>query len=81
MYAFCPVIALAKWAVTGRNPFRQERGMEFVHDVADWVGGYPYAYAGAPAVRAFVERLGFRCLRTIPARVPTGCNEFIFERV
>jgi len=77
---FCPLIALAKWAVTGRNPFRQERGMEFVHDVVDWVGGYPYEYASADAVRQFVEQRGFVCLRLVPARVPTGCNEFVFQR-
>ena len=76
--AFAPVIWIAKLAVTGRNPARQERGMDFYYDVVDWVGGYPYEYASADALRAQVEALGFDCLRWRAAEVPTGCNEFVF---
>lgn len=75
-----PVIYLAKWAVTGENPRKKERGMDFFHDVVDWVGGYPYEYASRDEIIAFVQALGFTSLRVIPAQVPTGCNEFIFRR-
>lgn len=77
--AFYPVIAGAKWVVTRRNPFRQERGMDFYFDVVDWVGGYPYEYASCDELERSVEALGFTTLRRIPARVPTGCNEFVFR--
>jgi 2-polyprenyl-6-hydroxyphenyl methylase/3-demethylubiquinone-9 3-methyltransferase len=79
--AFVPIIALAKWAVTGRDPRRQQRGMDFYYDVIDWVGGYPYEYASIDELRLFVETLGFRCLRWRAAEVPTGCNEFVFRRL
>lgn len=78
--AFYPVIAGAKWVVTRSNPFRQERGMDFYFDVVDWVGGYPYEYATCEELEQTVEALGFATLRRIPARVPTGCNEFVFRR-
>lgn len=78
--AFAPVIWLAKLAVTGRNPARQDRGMDFHYNVIDWVGGYPYEYASPDELRAQVEALGFRCLRWRAAEVPTGCNEFVFVR-
>jgi 2-polyprenyl-6-hydroxyphenyl methylase/3-demethylubiquinone-9 3-methyltransferase len=78
---FVPIIALAKWAVTGRDPRRQQRGMDFYYDVIDWVGGYPYEYASTDEVRALVEPLGFECLRWRTAEVPTGCNEFVFRRL
>jgi 2-polyprenyl-6-hydroxyphenyl methylase/3-demethylubiquinone-9 3-methyltransferase len=78
--AFVPIIALAKWAVTGRDPRRQQRGMDFYYDVVDWVGGYPYEYASIDELRALVEPLGFECLRWRAAEVPTGCNEFVFQR-
>ena len=77
---FSPVIWLAKLAVTGRHPARQERGMDFHYDVIDWVGGYPYEYASALELRTQVEALGFQCLRWRDAEVPTGCNEFVFIR-
>jgi len=76
-----PVIFLAKWLVTRRNPFRQARGMDFYYDVVDWIGGYPYEYGNVEEITKCVEALGFQTERVIPAEVPTGCNEFIFKRV
>ena len=80
VYAFLPVIWLAKGLVTGRDATRQERGMDFYYNVIDWVGGYPYEYASVDELRALVEPLGFECLRWRAAEVPTGCNEFLFRR-
>ena len=77
---FYPVIYLAKWCVTGKSPRQKERGMDFFHDVVDWVGGYPYEYASAEEVRTFVKQRGFLEVRFKPPRVPTGCNEFLFRR-
>jgi SAM-dependent methyltransferase len=77
---FAGVIYLAKLAVTRRNPLEKERGMDFWYDVIDWVGGYPYEYATTEEIASFVGGLGFRVRRIVPAQVPTGCNEFVFER-
>ena len=76
--ALYPVIWLAKLAVTRRNPMAKERGMDFYYDVIDWVGGYPYEYATIGEMEAICARLGLSLVRAIPARVPTGCNEFVF---
>jgi 2-polyprenyl-6-hydroxyphenyl methylase/3-demethylubiquinone-9 3-methyltransferase len=73
-----PVIWLAKLAVTGKNPMAKERGMAFYYDVVDWVGGYPYEYATIGEIEALCAQLGISLVRAIPARVPTGCNEFVF---
>ena len=75
---FYPVIWLAKLIVTGKNPLNQERGMDFFYDIIDWLGGYPYEYASRKEIQTFLNQLGFKNIRTIPAQVPTGCNEFIF---
>jgi len=75
-----PVIWLAKLIVTRENPGKKERGMNFFYDVVDWVGGYPYEYMSVPEVGALRELHGFRLLRAISAKVPTGCNEFVFSK-
>jgi SAM-dependent methyltransferase len=75
-----PVIYAAKRVVTGKNPKKKERGMDFFHDVVDWVGGYPYEYASEGEIRSLVCGFGFACLRVSPAQVPTGCNEFVFQK-
>lgn len=78
---FYPVIYLAKWAVTGQNPTKKDRGMNFYHDVIDWVGGYPYEYASKSEVISFFESKGFSLHRFFPAQVPTGCNEYVFKKL
>lgn len=78
--ALWPVIFVAKWLSAGGNPLRQSRGMDFHYDVIDWVGGYPYEYGSVAEITRFVEPLGFQLQRSIPAQVPTGCNQFIFQR-
>ncbi len=75
-----PVIAIAKFLVTGKNPFNQKRGMDFFFDVVDWIGGYPYEYASINEVLSIVERHNFTCTKIVQADVPTGCNQFVFKK-
>jgi len=77
VWVFMPVIFVAKWLVTFKNPFKMKRGMDFAHNVIDWVGGYPYEYASVAEMTAMLESLGFEVLTVRPAGVPTGCNEFV----
>jgi 2-polyprenyl-3-methyl-5-hydroxy-6-metoxy-1,4-benzoquinol methylase len=77
---FYPVIWLAKLLATKKDPLEQSRGMDFYYNVIDWIGGYPYECASIDQIQAFVSGLGYKCIKIIPAQVPTGCNEFIFQR-
>lgn len=79
-WLFVPVIFLAKLLVTGRNPLRMERGMEFYYNVVDWIGGYPYEYASRDEIVTFLQARGFALERFVPTIVPTGCNEFVFRK-
>jgi 2-polyprenyl-3-methyl-5-hydroxy-6-metoxy-1,4-benzoquinol methylase len=79
--ALLPIIYAAKRLVTREDARKQSRGMDFYYDVVDWVGGYPYEYFSKTEAIAFVESLGFECVRSIDSRVPTGCNEFTFRRI
>jgi len=78
---FAAIIYVAKLLVTRRNPLDKERGMDFWYDVVDWIGGYPYESAAPPEIEAFMKAEGFALRRCVPAQVPTGCNELIFERM
>ena len=79
-YFFAAVIFCAKLVVTRRNPLRKRRGMSFMVDIVDWIGGYPYEYASREEIEEFVARLGFALEEFVPAPVPTGCNEYVFHR-
>jgi 2-polyprenyl-3-methyl-5-hydroxy-6-metoxy-1,4-benzoquinol methylase len=74
------LLIFAKMLVTGENPLEKQRGMDFYHDVVDWVGGYPYEYAGKNEIDQIGRDHGLELLRFIPAKVPTGCNEYIFQK-
>ena len=77
---FYIIIYIAKFIVTGKNPKNEQRGMDFLHNVVDWIGGYPYEYASINEITKFVNILGFDTLKVISAKVPTGCNEFVFRK-
>jgi SAM-dependent methyltransferase len=75
-----PVIYAAKWMVTGKNPKLQERGMDFYYDVIDWVGGFPYQFASPGEIEHLLSGEDFHLVRLSQARVPTGCNEYVFRQ-
>jgi SAM-dependent methyltransferase len=77
IWFFTPIIFVAKWISTGGNPLKMRRGMDYMHNVIDWVGGYPYEYASIAEMSAILEHFGFDVLKVNPAIVPTGCNEFV----
>jgi 2-polyprenyl-3-methyl-5-hydroxy-6-metoxy-1,4-benzoquinol methylase len=76
-----PVIMAAKAVVTKKNPFVMDRGMEFYHNVIDWVGGFPYEFTTIPETITFLNNKGFSSVKQIPAKVPTGCNEYVFKKI
>jgi 2-polyprenyl-6-hydroxyphenyl methylase/3-demethylubiquinone-9 3-methyltransferase len=78
--------------VRGRNPFSWirnyasgNRGMNWDHDVHDWLGGYPYESATPSEVAQYLKGLGFTLERQFgqaPACgvLGTGCCEYAFRR-
>lgn len=77
---------------TGRSPaahrrdYLANRGMDFDHDVHDWLGGWPYESARPAEVRSFVGALGFALEREFvrPGGLGvfgSGNDEFVFRRI
>lgn len=69
------------------------RGMDFYHDVHDWLGGYPYesilpaevaklmSELGLTRVRAFVHESRFsRCFGRHHGLLGSGCDEYVYVR-
>lgn len=74
------LIYSVKWIVTGKDPRNKRRGMDFYYDIVDWVGGYPYEYADAKKVIDLIAAHGFQLIDFLPADMPTGCNQFVFQK-
>lgn len=77
VWLFAPIILAAKFLATGKNPFATRRGMDFVHNLIDWLGGYPYEYASIQEMKSILGGQGLTILRIIPTHIPTGCNEYV----
>ena len=63
----------------------KSRGMDFRHDVHDWLGGYPYETTLCPEVDRRLKALGFKAERIfaepIIARglLGSGCDEYVYR--
>lgn len=86
----------AAWAagmlVTGHNPWRsirdgrQERGMDVLHDIHDWLGGYPYESTTPAEIEAFMTQRGFEQRKVVrwPVKLAglfgSGCSEYVYRK-
>ena len=90
-YPFALLLLLRR-AVGGENPatyvqnYHQARGMRFMNDIKDWLGGYPYESASAEEIKIFVENLGFtqeESFNTAPSKFGavfgSTCAEYRFR--
>lgn len=63
--------------------YHHGRGMNFYHDVHDWLGGYPYESILPEEMTSFMDKLGFRLtssfLRPCLGLFGTGNDEFCFQ--
>ena len=86
------LLYLMRIMATGRSPinfictYQENRGMDWHHDVHDWLGGYPYESVMPNDVTGFLERSGFTVERVFEncagskGVFGTGCDEFVARR-
>ena len=87
-------IALYKLAsrVIGRNfqqhvaEYQSNRGMDFAHDVHDWMGGWPYESITPAQTAQALSALGFTPVRSfLDTRgrlglLGSGCDEYVYRK-
>ncbi len=79
----------AAYTASGRNPLSlftraRIRGMNFLHDIHDWLGGYPYETATSAELHDRICEFGFAEERSFPISTTgvfsSGCHESVFRR-
>jgi SAM-dependent methyltransferase len=55
------------------------RGMNWHHDVVDWVGGYPFEFASVEEVTSFCENEFHMTTLKVHPQWGHACNEFLFR--
>jgi 2-polyprenyl-3-methyl-5-hydroxy-6-metoxy-1,4-benzoquinol methylase len=84
-YIYAGVEAVLR-VMTGRKTTKAKlRGMDGMHDIHDWLGGYPYESADLQGVRSMLP--GFEMVRTNPLYDPrtmgvlgSGCDEYVMRK-
>jgi SAM-dependent methyltransferase len=66
--------------------YKTNRGMNFIHDVHDWMGGYPYESIAPAEVAVLMDTLKFEHVRSNVQPYTTGifgsgCDEYVYRRV
>lgn len=80
------ILPSIKQVATGHLPwnhwvvYKKERGMSRIHDIIDWVGGYPFETAAPEDIFHFYKERCF-LLEELITRQGIGCNEFVFKRL
>lgn len=62
------------------NGYKRKRGMSPMHDLIDWVGGYPFEVAKPEEIFDFYHARGFALQKLCTCGGRLGCNQFVFER-
>ena len=65
--------------------YHSVRGMDFIHDVHDWMGGYPYESILGPEVDMLMRQRGFVRVHSTDRPMTTGifgsgCDEYLYRR-
>lgn len=59
--------------------YKKKRGMSIRHDMVDWIGGFPYEFAGYETLVAYMQIRGFEHVKGNRAS-SLGCHEIVFRR-
>ena len=60
--------------------YKRERGMSRLHDLVDWVGGYPFEVAKPEEVFSFYRDRGYSLVRLKTCGGGLGCNEYLLRK-
>lgn len=79
------ILPSIKQIVTGHLPwnhwvtYKKNRGMSRLHNIVDWIGGYPFEVATPEKIFHFYQERLF-VLVEMKTRQGLGCNEFVFRK-
>jgi 2-polyprenyl-3-methyl-5-hydroxy-6-metoxy-1,4-benzoquinol methylase len=59
--------------------YKKNRGMDYMTDIIDWYGGFPYEFANYDYLIDYIEDKGFK-LKNSKRTTSHGCNEIVFTK-
>jgi 2-polyprenyl-3-methyl-5-hydroxy-6-metoxy-1,4-benzoquinol methylase len=59
--------------------YKNTRGMSVMHDLIDWMGGFPFEFVRADVLEAFMKARGFTLVKSTVA-TSLGCHQMVFQK-
>ena len=59
---------------------KNRRGMNFIENLDDWLGGFPYEYSKIDKLKKFYIKKGFKVLQTKDCH-GHGCHEILLQKI
>lgn len=59
--------------------YKKCRGMSWIHDLTDWLGGYPYEFASPDEIINFFGKKNYLCQK-LKFNGGIGCNEYLLTK-
>jgi 2-polyprenyl-3-methyl-5-hydroxy-6-metoxy-1,4-benzoquinol methylase len=59
--------------------YKNTRGMSVMHDLIDWVGGFPFEFVRADVLEAYMNARGFVLVKSKVA-TSLGCHQMVFQK-
>lgn len=78
-YFFVGLLILFKNPLKYIRGYKSNRGMNWRNDIIDWLGGYPYEFAGPDEIVNFFGKKDILC-KKINYREGIGCSEYFLKR-
>jgi 2-polyprenyl-3-methyl-5-hydroxy-6-metoxy-1,4-benzoquinol methylase len=66
--------------VRSYTDYKRSRGMSRLHDLFDWLGGYPFEVASPEAIFGFYRDRGYVLTSLKTCKGGSGCNEYVFTK-
>lgn len=84
---FCELLNIIKYtlrfkpmtAIAPLLNYKAKRGMSMLHDMVDWMGGFPFEFATFETLANYMGTRGFDLVNGKPAS-SLGCHEMVFRR-
>lgn len=78
-YFFIGLLVMLKNPLKYIREYKSNRGMNWRNDIIDWLGGYPYEFAGPDEIINFFGKRKLLC-KKLTYREGTGCSEYLLKR-
>jgi 2-polyprenyl-3-methyl-5-hydroxy-6-metoxy-1,4-benzoquinol methylase len=59
---------------------KNRRGMNFIENLDDWIGGFPFEYSKMETLKKFYLKRGFKVLKSKKCH-GHGCHEILFQKI